>query len=125
MAAGPHLTHTRRQTGCRETPNRSRVPTAPADDRGRRSPPAPAVANPSDDCLAASPSRPPTLMTHHGIAQSVEKRNPNSPENRPRTRVFLQKRLFQTRCSAARLNGVAVLHSRLKRQPQGEPLIAI
>jgi hypothetical protein len=25
----------------------------------------------------------------------------------------LQKRLFQTRCSAARLNGVAVLHGRL------------
>src|SRR5438067_3952965 len=66
--------------------------------------------------LAASPSRPPTLMTHHGIAQSVEKRNPNSPENRPRTRGFLQKRLFQTRSSAALLNGFGVLHGRLRRQ---------
>jgi hypothetical protein len=52
-------------------------------------------------------------MTRHRIAQIGENRNPKSPENRPQTRRFLQKRLFQTRCSAARLNGVAVLHGRL------------
>src|SRR5205814_3137265 len=42
-------------------------------------------------------------------------RNPNSPENRPRTRGFLQKRLFQTRSSAALLNGFGVLHGRLSK----------
>ena len=57
-------------------------------------------------------------MTHHGIAQSVEKRNPESPENRPRTRGFLQKRLFQTRSSAALLNGFGVLHGRLDNGPE-------
>jgi len=52
-------------------------------------------------------------MTRYRIAQSAENRNPKSPGNQPRTRGFLQKRLLQTRRSAAMLNGLAVLHGRL------------
>jgi hypothetical protein len=42
-------------------------------------------------------------MTRHRIAQIGENRNPKSPENRSRTRRFLQNRLLQVRRLAALL----------------------
>jgi hypothetical protein len=44
--------------------------------------------------LVASPSRPPTPMTRHRIAQIAEDRNPKSQENLPQPRGFLQIRLL-------------------------------
>ena len=54
---------------------------------------------------------PPTLMTHHRIAQIAENGNPKSPETRAQTCRFLQIRLLQP-SRPPPLNGSAVLHGR-------------
>src|SRR6266852_4716200 len=54
----------------------------------------PAAAGLFDDRPVALPSRPPTQMTRHRIAQIAEKVNPKSPEIRPQEGRFLQNRLL-------------------------------
>src|SRR6266852_4610292 len=77
----------------------------------------PAAAGLSDDRRVALPSRPPTQMTRHRIAQIAEKVNPKSPESRPQEGRFLQNRLLHPPHSPAQCQPVilAVLHGRHQR----------
>src|SRR5712692_4986546 len=67
----------------------------------------PAAAGLSDDRRVALPSRPPTQMTRHRIAQIAEKVNPKSPESRPQEGRFLQNRLLHPPHSPAQCQPVS------------------